>query len=60
MALLQQLSRDNHIPVLYLTYDTQTGEIYRAYSGFNDLGSDRYLPVSDDMYTLPVAGYITK
>ena len=27
MALLQQLSRDNHIPVLYLTYDTQTGDV---------------------------------
>lgn len=27
MALLQQLSRDHHIPILYLTYDTQTGDV---------------------------------
>ena len=41
--------------------DTNTGEIYRAYSGFTDeyKGKDLVL-ISDDMYTLPYVGYIER
>lgn len=42
-------------------YDTQTGEIYRAYNGFTDeYQGERYQPVTDDMYTETVDGYIEK
>ena len=27
MTMLQQLSQEHHIPILYLTYDTQTGDV---------------------------------
>ena len=41
-------------------YDVETGEVYRAYNGFTDTpGVESYfLPVTDDMYSAPVAGYI--
>jgi hypothetical protein len=42
-------------------YNTDTGEIYKAYNGFTDeySGSD-YASITDDMYTKPIAGYIEK
>ena len=42
-------------------YDTDTGEIYKAYNGFtDDYSGNRYQAVTDDMYTKPVDGYIEK
>ena len=42
-------------------YDTETNEIYRAYNGFtDDYQGDRYKTVTDNMYNLPVNGYIEK
>ncbi len=42
-------------------YDTETGEIYKAYNGFtDDYKGDRYQSISDDMYTSPIDGYIEK
>lgn len=47
-------------------YDTETGDIYRVYNGFvEDFSSDnyvseRYKPVTDDMYLLGIDGYIEK
>ena len=42
-------------------YDTETGEIYKAYNGFTDeYAGSRYQPVSDDMYTQGWSGYIEK
>lgn len=42
-------------------YDTETGEIYKADLGFTDYDwNGKYEPVTDDMYTLPTAGYIEK
>ena len=42
-------------------YDTETGEVYKAYNGFTDnYSGNRYQTVTDDMYTLPVSGYIEK
>lgn len=42
-------------------YDTDTGEIYKAYNGFtDDYTGDRYQAVTDDMYGKPVDGYIEK
>ncbi|MBQ3866156.1 MAG: hypothetical protein II776_04585 [Clostridia bacterium] len=42
-------------------YDTETGEVYRAYNGFTDeYHGARYQSVTDDMYTAPVAGTIEK
>ena len=42
-------------------YDTDTGEIYKAYNGFtDDYSGDRYQSVTDDMYSKPVDGYIEK
>jgi hypothetical protein len=42
-------------------YDTDTGNVYRAYNGFTDeyLGS-KYQVVTDDMYTKTISGYIEK
>ena len=41
--------------------DNETGEIYQAYNGFMDeYDGKRYESISDDMYTLPTAGYIEK
>lgn len=41
-------------------YDVETGEIYKAYIGFTDTPgmSDYYQPVTEDMYSQPVTGYI--
>jgi hypothetical protein len=42
-------------------YDTETGEIYKAYNGFtDDYKGDRYQSISDDMDTSPIDGYIEK
>ncbi|MBR5426998.1 MAG: hypothetical protein IK118_01510 [Clostridia bacterium] len=42
-------------------YDTETGEIYKAYNGFTDeYDGQRYLPITDDMYSLGWNGYIEK
>ena len=42
-------------------YDAETGEVYKAYNGFTDnYSGNRYQTVTDDMYTLPVSGYIEK
>ena len=42
-------------------YDTETGEIYKAYNGFtDDYSGNRYQPITDDMYTKGIAGYIEK
>ena len=40
-------------------YDTVSGEIYRAPAGFmQQEWNGRYLPVTDEMYNLPIDGYI--
>ena len=42
-------------------YDTETGDIYKAYNGFTeDYSGSRYEPVTDNMYTEAVTGYIEK
>lgn len=42
-------------------YDTETGEIYKAYNGFtDDYKGERYKSVTDQMYTEPINGYIEK
>ncbi len=42
-------------------YDTQTGEVYKAYNGFTDVyKGNRYQTITDDMYTAPISGYIEK
>ncbi len=42
-------------------YDTDTGEIYKAYNGFtDDYQGERYQSISDDMYTKPTDGYIER
>lgn len=43
-------------------YNTETGEVYKAYNGFLDIPDieNYYLPVTDDMYSLPVSGYIER
>ena len=42
-------------------YDTETGNVYRAYSGFtDDYDGERYQIVTDDMYTSAISGYIEK
>ena len=42
-------------------YDTQTGDIYKADSGFMDNDwNGRYESVTDDMYNQPISGYIEK
>ena len=43
-------------------YDVETGDIYKAYNGFTDISGidEYYLPVTDDMYSSPVAGYIER
>ena len=40
-------------------YDTDTGDIYKAYNGFtDDYDGDRYKTIPDDMYTEKTSGYI--
>lgn len=42
-------------------YDTETGEIYKAYNGFTDeYTGSRYKSITDDMYTDSISGYIEK
>lgn len=42
-------------------YDTDTGEIYKAYNGFiDDYEGNKYKPITDDMYTKAIDGYIEK
>ena len=42
-------------------YDTETGEIYKAYNGFTqDYTGTRYRPITDDMYAQGWNGYIEK
>ena len=42
-------------------YNTETGEVYRAYNGFTDKYSgSKYRAITDDMYTSPISGYIEK
>lgn len=42
-------------------YDTETGDIYKAYNGFtDDYKGERYKAVTDNMYTEPITGYIEK
>lgn len=42
-------------------YDTETGDIYKAYNGFtDDYSGSRYEPVTDNMYTESITGYIEK
>lgn len=42
-------------------YDTETNEIYKAYSGFtDDYDGERYKSITDDMYSQKTSGYIEK
>jgi len=42
-------------------YDTETGEVYKAYNGFtDDYSGSRYQAITDEMYTAQVSGYIEK
>ena len=42
-------------------YDTDTGEIYKAYNGFSDdYHGNRYKSITDNMYTEKTSGYIEK
>ena len=42
-------------------YDTETGEVYRAYNGFtDDYKGNRYQSITDDMYKNTISGYIEK
>ncbi|MBQ6430281.1 MAG: hypothetical protein IJJ99_00170 [Oscillospiraceae bacterium] len=42
-------------------YDTETGEVYRAYNGFmDDYAGTRYKSITDEMYTYVISGYIEK
>ena len=42
-------------------YNTDTGEVYKAYNGFtDDYDGTKYKPITDDMYNLPTSGYIDK
>ena len=42
-------------------YDTETGDIYKAYNGFtDDYDGERYKSITDDMYSKAIEGYIEK
>lgn len=42
-------------------YDTKTGEVYKAYNGFeSDYKGNKYKKITDDMYTKSISGYIEK
>lgn len=42
-------------------YDTETGEIYKAYNGFtDDYKGNRYKVISDSQYSEKITGYIEK
>ena len=42
-------------------YDTDTGDVYKAYNGFTDnYHGQKYQPITDDMYGTKISGYIEK
>ena len=42
-------------------YNTETGEVYKAYNGFTDYyHGSKYQPITDDMYGTKISGYIEK
>ena len=42
-------------------YNTDTGKVYKAYNGFTDDYSDsKFKPITEDMYTKEISGYIDK
>ena len=42
-------------------YNTDTGEIYKAYNGFtDDYDGNKYKSITDEMYTKGISGYIEK
>ena len=42
-------------------YDTETGDVYKAYNGFtDDYKGERYKSITDDMYTSTISGYIER
>ena len=42
-------------------YNTNTGDVYRAYNGFTDeYSGSEYQTITDDMYTKTISGYIVK
>lgn len=42
-------------------YDTETGEVYKAYNGFTDSYSgNRYKPIDDSQYAKSISGYIER
>lgn len=42
-------------------YDTETGDIYKAYNGFtDDYDGERYKSITDNMYAEKTSGYIEK
>ena len=42
-------------------YDTETGDVYKAYNGFTDeYKGNRYKSITDDMYGATISGYIEK
>ena len=42
-------------------YNPETGDIYKAYNGFtDDFPDSNFEPITDDMYTSPITGYIEK
>ena len=42
-------------------YNTETGDVYRAYNGFIDeYSGSKYQTITDDMYTSTISGYIEK
>ena len=42
-------------------YDTETGDVYKAYNGFtDDYSGNRYKSITDDMYSKSISGYIEK
>ena len=42
-------------------YDTETGDVYKAYNGFtDDYKGERYQTITDNMYTKSIEGYIEK
>ena len=52
-----QILRPSNIVI----YNTETGDVYRAYNGFIDsYHGEKYKTVTDDMYTSSTSGYIEK
>lgn len=42
-------------------YNTDTNEVYRVYNGFTEeYDGTKYKPITDDMYTTTISGYIEK